>query len=144
MASLTGASCVITLAITNLFPSPQQLQGFSADDVYSTDSIAPVEVLQGVDGILSGGFVYDPIKQSFDMQADSESNRIFETWWSAMIRAQDVYLAFGTTTIPATGRSYVMTRGFLTMHTPMPSVGKLLKPRKYTITWQSVLPAPSN
>ena len=55
MPSITSANAILTLAIPLLFPTPVQLQGFAADDVYDIPRIKSVETLMGVDGVLSGG-----------------------------------------------------------------------------------------
>lgn len=137
MASLTSANSVITITIPGLFNTPQQLQGFAADNIYDVDAQDTVETAMGVDGILSGGFVYNPINQSFTLQADSASNAIFETWASFQRQQRDVYIANGSTTLPSVNKSYVQTRGFLVSWTPIPTAAKILQPRKYMIRWQS-------
>ena len=143
MATLTGASAIITIVIPQLFPTPVQLQGFAADDVYDMDSIEVAETLMGVDGRLSGGFVWKEIKQNFSLQADSASNALFENWYAAQVTGLDAFTAEGRTNIRATGQTYISTRGFLTTYTPAPSVGKLLKPRKYSVTWQNIQSVPN-
>jgi hypothetical protein len=143
MATLTAANAVLIITIPGLFNQPQVLQGFAADDIYDVDQIDMTEVVMGVDGILSGGFVFVPIKQTIALQPDSASNAIFESWAAAQTQIKDAYIANGRTTLQSVNRAYVSTKGFLTGHTPVPSAGKLLKPRKYTITWQSVVSVPN-
>lgn len=142
MSSLTAANAVITMRIANLFNVPQQLQGFSADNVYELADQQVVETAMGVDGILSGGFVFNPVDQTFVLQADSASNAIFEAWAAAQVTAKDVYIANGQTVLPSLRRQYVSTRGFLTSLPPMPSAGRILAPRRYVVRWQSVLSVP--
>ncbi|TKB30520.1 MAG: hypothetical protein E5V67_27350, partial [Mesorhizobium sp.] len=113
MSTLTAANAVITLAVPNLFSTPVQLQGFATDNIYDMDSVDQVETAMGVDGILSGGFVYNPINQTFVLQADSPSIAFFETWAATQVQAKDVYTANGSTTLPSLGRSYISTKGFL-------------------------------
>ena len=84
--SITSANAVLTLAIAQLFPVPQQLQGFGVDDVYDVPQIKSVEVMMGVDGVLSAGFVYVQIPQHITLQGDSASNLIFDTWWTVTSR----------------------------------------------------------
>jgi len=48
---LTGANSIYTLAISSIFPSPQQLQGYAADDVFTSDPLESTETLMGVDEI---------------------------------------------------------------------------------------------
>jgi len=142
--TLTGANAIIMLTVPGLFDVPQRLQGFAADDVYDVDNIDSTETLMGVDGKLSGGFVFVPIKQNITLQADSDSAAFFESWYGAQQKVKDTYIANGRTTLNAVQRSYVMTRGFLSTNSPVPSVGKLLKPRKFTITWESVVSTPNS
>src|SRR6266705_459928 len=142
MASITGANSIVLLSITGLFPVPQQLFGFAADDVFDSEAIASAEILTGVDGNMSAGWIYVPVKMSFNLQADSDSNKLFESWYAAQQAIQDLYFATGTVHLPATSRSYIMRKGVLSSHKPTPDVKKVLQPRKYEITWGQIVAAP--
>lgn len=139
--SITSANAIFTLVIASVFPVPVQLQGFSADDIFSTDPLEAAQIQMGVDGILSGGFVYNEVKQSITLQADSKSNQLFDAWYAAQLVAQDVFEAQGFVNLKAISKKYAMARGFLTSYPPMPDGGKVLKPRKFGITWNSISPA---
>lgn len=143
MASITAANATLTLAIPPLFPIPQQLQGFAVDDIYDVDQIKSVEVMMGVDGLLSAGFVYVAVVQKVTLQADSPSNDIFDTWWTQMQAAQDVYAASGLIKLPSIATKFTQSNGFLTGYKPLPAGKKLLQPRTYEITWERVAPAPA-
>lgn len=142
MATLTAANSVITLVITGLFPVPQQLQGFSADDIFDTAAVKPADVLMGVDGMLSGGWVPTIKEQTYTLQANSISNLIFDTWFASQEAAREVFTATGGILLPGVGTAYAMINGFLTSYSPVPDVRRILQPRKFTISWQSILPAP--
>lgn len=140
--SLTAANAIIQLGVTSVFPAPQQLQGFGADDVFSTAALASVETSMGVDGILSGGFVEVEVKQTYTLQADSTSMFIFDDWWNAMVTQQEAFTASGVIVLKAVGIKWNMTKGFLTEYKPMPDAGKLLKVRQFGITWNKARKAP--
>lgn len=140
--SLTGANSVITLALPGIFNVPQQLQGFAADDVFTTEMVRRIEVLMGVDGFLSGGFVNVEVKQTFALQGDSPSNDFFDEWDAQQQALGDVFTADGTELLRSVGKAWSLTRGFLTGYTPVPEVKKLIQPRKHEITWNFVRPAP--
>ncbi len=152
MGTITGANAIYTLAISppafapqvsaTLFAAPVQLQGFAADDAFATEAIASVETLMGVDGILSAGFVFVPIRQTIALQGDSVSNALFDNWWNAMQTTKDVYVAQGVITLTTVQLKYALTNGSLTTYHPMSDVKKLLQPRRFGITWQTVSPAP--
>lgn len=140
--TITAANAVLTLFQAILFPAPVQIQGFATDDVYDMDPIKSVETMMGVDGLLSGGFVYAEMVQNISLMADSESNDFFDTLWTQMQAAQDTYPLNGLIILPGIGSKFVMTRGFLTGYPPSPAAKKVLQPRKYQITWNRIAPAP--
>ena len=142
MASITSSNSVYLLSITGLYAVPQQLQGFAADDIFDTESIETAETIMGADGKLSAGFIFVPIKQSVMLQADSDSNTLFEAWYAAEQTAREKFFANGVVHLPGIGRSYVMTNGVLTTYAPISDAKKVMQPRKYGITWESIKGAP--
>lgn len=141
MPSLTMANAVIQISIPGLFTSPQQLQGFAADEVFDNEALESAETLMGVDGKLSGGFVYVPFKWGVSLQSDSESNAVFDQWWQNQQVNQEVLIANGLVLLKALGTKWTMTKGFLTRYKPMPDGKKITQPRKYEITWERVSPS---
>lgn len=143
MTDLTAANAVITIGVPGVFNTPQQLQGFAADDIFSSPAIEAGEGSMGVDGIYSAGFVFKEVAQEYSLQADSESNAIFDEWY-AFEQANLVKLkANGTTLLPGLGTRWVMTRGFLMSYMPIVAAGKIVKMRKYEIRWNLVAPQPA-
>lgn len=140
--TLTNANSVIALAIAGLYPVPQLLQGFSTDDAFTADDVAPVEVQMGVDGHLSAGYVPQAYPLTIMLQADSVSNKIFDDWHNAQKSSKEVYIASGIITLQGTGQKYSMTRGFLTSYNPQPGAKKILQPRKFVITFEDISQAP--
>lgn len=139
--SITGATAVIMLSIPRLFPAPFPLQGFGADDIFDTDAIESVETLMGVDGKLSGGFVFVPVRQNYTLQADSDSIVFFDEWWATQKQIQDVLPANGVVLIPSVGKKWTLTRGFLKSYKPIPDIKKLAQPQRFAIEWQELFPA---
>ncbi|HEV2540194.1 MAG TPA: hypothetical protein VGU03_10855 [Frateuria sp.] len=142
MQTITAANSVFALAITGLYPSPQILHGYAADDCFSTEDVEIVETVMGVDGHLSGGFIFNPTKQVIVLMPDSDSLEIFNNWALAMKATQEVLIANATVSLPAIGKKYVATRGFLTKYKPIPDVKKVLQPVRYEITWNTIVGAP--
>jgi len=142
MTSITAANAIIMITIPGLFPVPQRIQGFTADNVYDAADQEVVETAMGVDGILSGGFVFTPIEQNFSLMADSVSNVIFEQWSAAMINSRDVITANGETTLLSVNRKYVSTKGYLVNRSPLPTAGRTLQGRRFMIRWERVTANP--
>ena len=72
MSSISSANAILTLSIAGLF-GPTQIQQWASDEFYATDPIEATEVLMGIDGTLSGGFVWSAVPQTISLQANSTS-----------------------------------------------------------------------
>lgn len=143
MAGITSANIILTLAQPILFPAPVQLQGFANDDVTDLDVIQSIEAIMGVDGRLSGGFVFVPVTQNIALQADSESNDVFDIIYTQQTAAKDVYPLSGVMLAPSIATKWTFTNGFLTAYKAAPDAKRTLQPRRYGITWERVVPSPT-
>ena len=140
--NITSANAIYALQIADLFDTPIQLQGFSADNVFGTEPLASAETSMGIDGNLSAGFVFVPVIQSIELQADSASNDLFDQWWQASQIAQSIFPAQGLVTLLSIGRKWTLRNGIMTTFPPIPDAAKTLRPRRFGITWERVSPAP--
>ncbi|MGN6774996.1 phage tail fiber protein [Rhizobium sp.] len=140
--NLTAADAVITLTVPGVFNTPVQLKGFMTDNIYDLPTVEVNQTAMGVDGKLSAGFVFNPIDQTFHIQADSDSNQIFDVWMQAMITNRTTYRVNGETTLPALGTSYVSTNGALISWAPVSAAGKILQGRQALIRWESITASP--
>jgi len=140
--TLTSANSILLLSVDPIFPIPIRLQGFSADDVTSIDALEPTETSMGIDGRLSAGYVPVPVSQNITLQADSESNDFFDFWANYERQAKEKVVASGTIILPGTQAQYVLFRGFLRGYAPLPDVKRTLQPRRFTVVWERITPAP--
>lgn len=143
MPSITAANAIITLTIPGVFSTPQQLQNFSVDDIADVDTLVVAETMMSVDGVLTGGYVFNKVKYVYTLQADSPSVFVFDQWKLAQDSSEDTLPANGLMILKSLGTKWKWTRGFLTEWSPAPNVKKLLQPRKFSVEWQSVVPQPT-
>jgi hypothetical protein len=140
---ITSSNAIIMLSVAGLFEIPQQLQQFSADNIYGTDPLEAAETAMGVDGNLTGGVVFNPTNQSFELMADSPSNDFFDTLFQRQKADQVLYRVNGTVTLTSVGKKYTMRRGILVTWQPMPEARRVLQARRHTIRWERVTPSPT-
>lgn len=138
---ISAANIGLSLAVASLFPTPQPIQGFAADNVHDFDEMENVETLMGVDGFLSGGWVWKAQRMRITLQADSVSNPFFDQWNQQMQGTGQVYVANGVLRIPSIALKIIMTTGYLTQW-KLPGAKKLVEPRNYGITWNLCQPVP--
>ena len=138
---ITAADAILTLTVASLYTSPVQIQGFATDEAFEFGDVDLVETMLGVDGVLSAGWVPVTYTQSITLQADSDSNEIFDQWHLFQAQLQTPLVASGTVILPSTGKTYDLTNGFLKGYSPAPPAKKVLQPRKYSILWNKVTPS---
>lgn len=138
MRSITSANSKFMLTLSDLYAYPIEIQGYSADTMFTFDSINPTEIVMGVDGKISAGFVPQPIKQKIQIQPDQDSMLVFDEWFALMQQEREVFYADATITIPSMGKTYTLTKGVLSSYKPMPDAKKTLQAQEYEITWESV------
>lgn len=141
MGDISAANAILMFTVPGLFPVPVQVQGFGPDDVYSLDDIELVETSMGVDGILSGGFVWKEQPMGVTLQADSPSNSFFDNWMQNQMAALRSYPANGVLSLPSIGLKMIMTKGFLGTY-KLPDGKRMLTPRRYRLKWEKVIPFP--
>lgn len=139
--TITSANAVFLLGVTGLFPTAQLLQGYMADVAWDNQSAKPAEVVLGVDGNMSYGWVPRIYEQTISLMPDSPSSTMFENWVLQMDATKEAFPCFGSLTLTSTGRSYQLLNGILTSFVPIPKGGKILDGRPFTITWNTIIPA---
>jgi hypothetical protein len=141
MADISDSSAVLMLSQATLFPTPVQLKGFSADNIFESDPIENAEFYMGVDGVLSTGFVYVAVPFNITLQADSASNDVFDLIYQTEQQLQQKMSIAMTVTLPSISRTWDCVNGFLRSIPLFPTAAKVLQPRKYGIVWERVSPA---
>lgn len=142
MPDITSANAILTFAVPDYLPTPQQIQGFSTDDIFTTTRVTPVETMMGVDGLLSAGFLFTEKKMEITLMASSGSTSFFDQLQAGQEAAVQAFSITGIITLPSLGLSYNLVNGYLTGYPPISDARKVLQPLKYEITWQDITPSP--
>lgn len=140
MATITGANSTFSIVIPGLFAVPQFLQGYAVDDAFTVSDVQINETMMGVDGRFTGGFVFVPVESSISLLADSPSTQVFDDWYNSMQTIRETLVANAVIELPAIGKKYTLTRGFLIGYKPAPDNRRLLQPVQYRIQWGQVTP----
>jgi len=139
--TITSANSQLLIGVTNIYPVAQLMQGYMADAAFGVEAIDFAELVMGVDGILSGGWIPQMNPQTISIMPNSPSSGFFETWLQAQNAAQDLFLAFGTLQMPSIGTKYTLQNGFLVKGMPHPEGRTVLQGRGWGITWNTITPA---
>jgi len=136
--TVTAANVVLTITVSGLYDSPQQISGYSTDKVWSTDALKLAETMMGVDGILSAGYVPNPVNMTISLQANSFGIDVFDNIIQSTQQQREIYWINGSISVPATGKVYSAVNGVVETAKVIPDASKVLQAQEYTITWQSL------
>lgn len=143
MPSLTAVNAIIMLTIPGVFNQPQQLQQFGVDDAADVETLVVAQTEMGLDGNLSGGYVFNKVKYTYTLKANSPSCFVFDQWKLANDAQEDTFVANGLLLLKSLGTKWTWTKGFMVDWQPAPNVKKLLADRKFGIEWERVAPQPN-
>ena len=139
MGSITSANSTYSLVINSVYPNAQILQGYAADDAFSADAVDKAQVVMGVDGRQSAGYIFHPIVQTITLMPDSPSLEVFSNWINAMDAIREILNCTANISLPAIGKKYTLTNGVLVNYKPIPDVKKVMQAVPFKISWERVV-----
>ncbi|WP_233867104.1 phage tail fiber protein [Paraburkholderia adhaesiva] len=139
MSTITSANSAFSLAVTNLYPAPQSIQGYAADDAFSAEAIELAEIVMGVDGHMSGGFIFNPTLLKVAIMPDSPSMPVFENWMTYQRTAREVFYANGSIAVPSISRKYTLLNGILRSGNPIVNAKRVLEYVSYVIAFERIV-----
>lgn len=142
LKTITSTNSVLMLAIGTLVPVPQKIEGFSADAAFAFDDETIAEIVAGIDGNMSAGYIYTPTVQKITIMPNSQSYDLFSLWRATQKTLREIVYANGSLALPSVGIKMTMTKGVLTVLKAAPTVAKTLQPIEYSITWETVSASP--
>ena len=139
MKTITSANAVFLLSVGLLYPVAQKIEGFAADSAWAFDAINNAEIVQGVDGQTSAGWIPHLTVMTITLQPDKAGYPIFDTWFSTEEMMREKLSADGELTLSSIGKKIQLGDGFLSGGVAAPDGKKVLSPVNYKITWSSIM-----
>lgn len=133
--TITSANAVYMLAIANLYPAAQQIQGFADDSAFETEDAEVAETKLGVDGGFTAGWVPVAFEETIELLASSPSCSIFDNWHETQRMTGSIYYATATIYVPGTGRKLTRSQGVLYRYAPIAPAKKVMENRSFHIRW---------
>lgn len=119
LRTITTSNLAITLAVEQLYPVAQALEGFAPEEVLTSEDVPITISQQGVDGKKSVGLLRSGRDFSMTFAADSPSLDIFENWRARQNSDGDVL--YGSMVVSSKGLKKKFVWNKLTI-TSMPDI----------------------
>lgn len=144
MSTLTSADSVLMLVVPGLYDTPQNLQGYAADDIFTVGQVSSAETSMGLDGILSAGWIPQIKQMTIMLQANSSSVSIFDQWVDTQEDARELLPCTLVVSVSGVNMIYNCTNGFMTSQTLLPDAKKILQPRSFVLSFGSIKGQPTD
>jgi len=138
--TVTSANSVLMLAVANLYPTPQKIEGFRTDAMFDPGNLELAQGERGADGYVAYGFVFNLQNLSIDLLANSPSHQFFDDWVAATKTAREIYRCDGTILLPSIGRKVTLVNGTLKSYPPFPAAKKQLDGLRYELMFEDMIP----
>lgn len=138
---ITSANAIYTITVPGLFNAPFTLKNFAADRAFETEARELAEESMSVDGYLNVGWVANAVSQTISLQASSDEASVFDSIIAAQDQARTIYRLGAVIQLPAIGKKYTLTRGYLRSAVQIPSAARVLEARAFEVRWERVIPA---
>ncbi len=132
--SLTSANATLKMVTEALYTSAVSIQGFATDDAWDQDAVQNGEYAMGVDGKYSAGYVYNAVRATFTVQADSPSLVYFENMYNYENTQRTKLTTEITIQSTANGRMYDYKNGFMESY-KAPAGKRILQPAVVVFTF---------
>ena len=137
--TITSANSTLTLAVANLFPVPQNIQGFATDAMFDGGDVEIAEGKIGADGLAAYGFIFNLQTLTIELLANSPSRQFFADLVNATKAAREVYTISGSILVPSINMKVTLVNGTLKSYPPFPAAKKTLEDVRYVLMFQDML-----
>lgn len=129
--TLTSANSQLLIRCSGIFDTYVKIQGFQVDNAFSMGDQTIGETRAGIDGILSGGYVFNAVDFGVFLEANSPSKSFFSTCTATFKDQKETYPFDFIVEIPSIKKRYTFS-GFLASAPSGVSAQKMLAGVQYT------------
>ena len=126
MLDITSANATVAVSVGGLFSV--NLENFSADSSFTTDTVQAAETRMGVDGHLAAGYTPAIKTVTINLEAGSPS-----TEYMQLLRQVQVVIS-----IPSIGKRYTFSEGVLQSFKGLPDGQNVLSPTQWVFHFETM------
>lgn len=152
--SITSANSVLTLTATtrgvqtglstslgaysSILGIPVTLEGWAADNAFSTEAVESSIIVLGVDGKAHTGWVPYTVSFNISLMPDSDSQSFIDQLAMIERTMRESLSLSSVLAIPSTEKKYYLTNGVLSRITPIASHGRVQAAQQATLVYSQL------
>ena len=136
MLDITSANATVALSVGGLFSV--NLENFSADSSFTSDTVQAAETRMGVDGHMAAGFTPAIKTVTINLEAGSPSTEYLQLLKQAQETNLKPYKVQMIISIPAIGKRYSYSNGVLQSYKDIPDGQNVLSPTQWVFHFEGL------
>jgi hypothetical protein len=136
MLDITSANATVGMSVGGLFSI--NLENFSADSSFTSDTIQVAETRMDVDGHMAAGFTPNIKTLTINLEAGSPSTEFMILLNQAQETNRKPYEVNMVVSIPSIGKRYTFSNGVLQSYKGLPDGNKVLGPTQWVFHFEDM------
>ena len=136
MLDITSANATIALSVGGLFSV--NLENFSADSSFTSDTVQAAETRMGVDGHMAAGFTPAIKTITINLEAGSPSTEYMQLLRQVQEVNMKPYKVNMVISIPSIGKRYTFSDGVLQSYKDLPDGQNVLSPTQWVFHFEGM------
>ena len=136
MLDITSANATVALSVGGLFSV--NLENFSADSSFTSDTVQATETRMGVDGHMAAGFTPAIKTITINLEAGSPSTEYMQLLRQVQEVNMKPYKVQMVISIPSIGKRYTFSEGVLQSYKDLPDGQNVLSPTQWVFHFEGM------
>lgn len=136
MLDITSANATVAMSVGGLFSV--NLENFSTDSSFTTDTVQSTETRMGVDGHMAAGFTPAIKPLTINLEAGSPSTEYMQLLRQVQEVNKKPYRVQMVIAIPAIGKRYTFSEGVLKSFKGLPDGQNVLSPTQWVFHFETM------
>jgi len=136
MLDITSANATVAMSVGGLFSV--NLENFSADSSFTSDTVQAAETRMGVDGHMAAGFTPAIKTITINLEAGSPSTEYMQLLRQAQEVNMKPYKVQMVISIPSIGKRYTFSEGVLQSYKDLPDGQNVLSPTQWVFHFEGL------
>ena len=136
MLDITSANATVAVSVGGLFSV--NLENFSADSSFTSDTVQAAETRMGVDGHMAAGFTPAIKTITINLEAGSPSTEYMQLLRQVQEVNMKPYKVNMVISIPSIGKRYTFSEGVLQSYKDLPDGQNVLSPTQWVFHFEGM------
>ena len=136
MLDITSANAIVAVSVGGLFSV--NLENFSADSSFTSDTVQAAETRMGVDGHMAAGFTPAIKTVTINLEAGSPSTEYMQLLRQVQEVNMKPYKVQMVISIPSIGKRYTFSEGVLQSYKDLPDGQNVLSPTQWVFHFEGM------